>query len=184
MTTSATAVARPASSEYASYYERYTSLVPEGDIVSILEQQLEATLQLLRSIDESRAGFRYAPDKWSIKQLLGHVIDSERVFTYRALRFARNDKNPLSGFDQDDFIKGGNFDEQNFTDLIDEFEHVRKSTIHLFKPLSNEAWLRTGTANDDEVSVRALAFIIAGHLVHHVGVLKSRYLDSEPATAS
>jgi hypothetical protein len=184
MTTSGVARSRPESTEHAAYYERYTSLVPEGDIVSILTRQLEETLPLLRGIDETRAGYRYAPDKWSIKQLLGHVIDGERVFGYRALRFARNDQTPLSGFEQDDFVRGGNFDDRNFTDLVAEFENVRRATIHLFKPLSDEAWLRRGTANDDEVSVRALAFIMAGHVMHHVQILKSRYLADEPAEKS
>ena len=184
MTTSAAARSRPASTEHAPYYERYTSLVPEGDIVSILTRQMEETLQLLRGIDETRAGYRYAPDKWSIKQLLGHLIDGERIFGYRALRFARNDQTPLSGFEQDDFVRGGNFDDRNFADLVAEFESVRQSTIHLFQPLSDEAWLRRGTANDDEVSVRALAFIMAGHVMHHVQILKSRYLNDETAGQS
>ncbi len=184
MTTSAAAMSRPESSEHAPYYERYTSLVPEGDIVSILTKQLHEALPLLRGIDETRAGYRYAPDKWSIKQLLGHVIDTERIFSYRALRFARNDKNPLVGFDQDDFVKGANFDDHYFADLVDEFENVRRASIHLFKPLSDEAWLRRGTASDNEVSVRALAYIMAGHLTHHLQVLKSRYLINEPATES
>jgi hypothetical protein len=184
MTTSAAALSRPESHEHASYYERYTSLVPEGDIISILTRQLDETLQLLRGIDEARAGYRYAPDKWSIKQLLGHVIDTERIFSYRALRFARNDKSPVVGFDQDDFVRGGNFDDRNFKGLIDEFENVRRSTIHLFQPLSDEAWMRRGIANDDEVSVRALAFIIAGHLTHHNQILKSRYLAQETAEKS
>lgn len=184
MTTSAAAMSRPDSGEHAPYYERYTSLVPEGDIVSILERQMDETLQLWRGIDETRAAYRYAPDKWSIKQLIGHVIDTERIFGYRALRFARNDQNPLSGFDQDDFVRGGNFDERTFADLIDEFENVRRATIHLFKPLSDEAWLRRGAANDDEVSVRALAFILAGHVIHHNQILKSRYLANQPAEES
>jgi len=180
MTTSAAVMSRPESSEHAPYYERYTTLVPEGDIVSILTRQMEETLQLLRGVDEARAGYRYAPDKWSIKQLVGHVIDGERIFSYRALRFARNDQNPLTGFDQDDFVRGGNFDDRNLSDLVDEFENVRRATIHLFKPLSDEAWLRRGTANDDEVSVRALAYIMAGHVTHHNQILKSRYLINGP----
>ena len=176
MTTTAAAVARPDSSEHAAYYERYTKLVPEGDIVSILTNQLEETLQLLRGIDEQRAAYRYAPDKWSIKQLLGHVIDGERVFAYRALRFARNDSSALTGFDQDQFVNGADFDSRNFSDLVDEFEHVRKATIHLFKPLTDEEWLRRGVANDDEITVRALAHIMAGHVRHHSEILKTRYL--------
>lgn len=175
----AAAAVRPESSEYASYYERYTSLVPEGDVVAILTRQLDESLQLLRGIDESQANYRYAPDKWSIKQLLGHVIDSERVFAYRALRFARNDSQGLTGFDQDQFVNGADFDSRNFADLVDEFEHIRRSTIHLLRPLSDEEWLRRGTANDNEISVRALAFILAGHETHHMTILKNRYLANE-----
>lgn len=178
MTTTAAAV-KPESNEYASDYERYTSLVPEGDVVSILTKQLGESLEVLRGIDETKANYRYAPDKWSIKQLLGHMIDSERVFAYRALRFARNDAQELTGFDQDVFVKGADFDARTFADLVDEFDQVRRSTIYLFKPLSDEEWLRRGTANESEISVRALAFIMAGHETHHMGILKTRYLANE-----
>ena len=179
MTTSAAAIARPASSEYAPYYERYVVLVPEGDIVSILERQLETTLQLLRGIDESQAGRRYAPGKWSIKELVGHLIDTERIFSYRALRFARNDKTPLTGFDQDAYVSNANFDDILMNDLAAEFEYLRRSDIRLFRGLREAAWSRRGTANDVEVSVRALAFIIAGHEAHHVQVLKTLYLGGK-----
>jgi len=179
MTTSAAATARPASSEYAPYYERYVALVPEGDIVSILEQQLETTLQLLRGIDESQAARSYAPGKWTIKQLIGHLIDTERIFSYRALRFARNDKAPLTGFDQDAYVSNANFDDILTNDLAEEFEYLRRSDIWLFRGLREAAWTRRGTANDVEVSVRALAFIIAGHEAHHVQVLKTRYLGGK-----
>jgi len=181
MTISAAAKSRPESSEFAPYYERYTSLVPEGDIVSLLTMQLQEALQVLRGIDEARAGYRYAEDKWSIKQLLGHIIDSERIFAYRALRFARNDQNPLTGFDQEDFVRGGNFDARTIADLIDEFEYVRRASIHLFKPLNDEEWLRSGVANDAPVTVRALACIMAGHVIHHLQILQTRYL-SGPGT--
>jgi hypothetical protein len=173
---SAVAMTHPPSSEYAPYYERYTSLVPQGDIVTILTKQLEETIPLLRGINEAKAGYRYAPDKWSIKQLLGHINDGERVFSYRALRFARNDSQPLTGFEQDDYVQAGDFDERAFADLVNEFEHVRRATIDLLRPLSDEAWLRRGVANDAEISVRALAFIMAGHVAHHVQILKERYL--------
>ncbi len=176
MTSTAAALSRPESSEHASYYARYTTLVPEGDIVSILTRQLDDTLGVLRAIDESRAGYRYAEGKWSIKELLGHVIDSERIFSYRALRFARNDQTPLSGFDQDIFMSGANFDERTLADLMDEFATVRTATIQLFKPLNDEEWLRRGEASDNEVSVRALAHIIVGHATHHLQILTSRYL--------
>jgi uncharacterized damage-inducible protein DinB len=148
-------------------------------MLSVLTQQLESTLQLLSGIDEAKANERYEPDKWSIKELVGHLIDSERVFAYRALWIARGDKTPLPGMDQDDFVRGANFDDQTLADLATEFELVRLSTLQLFKSLSDEAWERRGTASDHEVSVRALAFIIAGHEVHHMKVLRTRYLGEE-----
>ncbi len=167
---------RPSSDEYAPYYDRYISLVPEGSIVDTLSTQFESTLKLLRGIDESNANHRYAPEKWSIKELVGHLIDSERVFAYRALRFARNDQTPLSGFEQDDFVRGGNFDDRSLASLITEFEHVRKSTISLLGSLTPEAWTRRGPANEVEISVRALAYSMAGHEIHHMNILTTRYL--------
>ena len=167
---------RPTSGEYAEYYDRYISLVPEGDIVVTLEKQLDTTLALLGGIDESQANKRYAPDKWSIKELVGHVIDGERVFAYRALRFARNDQTPLSGFEQDDYVRSGGFDDRALADLAEEFEHVREANIILFGSLAPEAWSLRGPANEVEVSVRALVYIIAGHEAHHVTVLKTKYL--------
>jgi Protein of unknown function (DUF664). len=169
---------RPEATEYPPYYERYISLVPQSDIVKTLQEQLDETLKLLRDIPESQAGFRYAPDKWSIKELVGHVIDGERVFAYRALRFARNDKTPLPGFEQDDYIQNASFDDCTLSDLADEFESVRRSSVFLFKQLNQEAWLRKGTANESEASVRAIAYIIAGHELHHRSILRERYLKA------
>ena len=173
----AAAPARPGKDEYAPYYERYTSLVPEGDVVETLERQLGETLALLGSVDEERAGSRYEPGKWSVKEVVGHMIDAERIFAYRALTFARGDRTALPGFEQDDYIGTGAFDARTLRDLAEEFEHVRRSTIKLFGSLSEEAWLRRGTASDSEVSVRALAHIIAGHEAHHVNILRARYLS-------
>src|SRR5690348_12619159 len=140
MATSQAALARPSSREYAPYYEKYIALVPEGDIVTSLERQLDTTLTLLRGIGEAEASRRYAPDKWSIKEVVGHLIDSERVFAYRALRIARNDQTPLSGFEQDDYVRAANFDTRQLTDLAEEFEHVRRANVHLLKALNEEAW--------------------------------------------
>ena len=173
---STAAIARPHTSEYAAYYETYVSLVPDGDIVGTFERQLEETLSLIRGIPETRGEFRYAEGKWSIKELIGHIIDCERVFAYRALRFGRGDTTPLSGFEQDDFVRGADFNKRSLENLADEYELVRRSTIALFGSLEADAWDRRGTANDNEVSVRGLAFITAGHERHHLGVLKNRYL--------
>jgi hypothetical protein len=169
-------VDRPDPTEYAAYYGKYVSLVPHGDILTTLDQQLDDTLSLLRGITESQSAFRYAPDKWSIRELVGHIIDTERIFSYRALRFARKDETPLPGFDQDVFNENASFDDYPLVELASEFEHVRRSTIFLFKHLEADAWLRRGIASDNEVSVRALAFILAGHELHHLGILRTRYL--------
>jgi len=173
---SSAAKARPQSTEYAPYYDRYISKVPDGDIIALLDRGLNEALTVIRNIPEERGSYRYAEGKWSIKEVIGHVIDGERVFTYRALRFGRNDPTPLPGFEQDDFIKGANFDKRTLKDLAEEYEHVRRSTIALFAGLEPEAWDRRGLANDDEVSVRGIAYIVAGHERHHLEVLKEKYL--------
>jgi uncharacterized damage-inducible protein DinB len=167
---------RPSETEYAPYYGRYIGLVPEGDVIEILSRQLEETLGLLGDIPESQAGHRYAPDKWSIKEVIGHVVDSERIFAYRALRFARNDKAAIEGFDQDEFARNSGFDERSLADLVEEFNHVRRANLLLFRSFADEALNRRGIASEVEVSVRALLYIIAGHERHHMEVLKSRYL--------
>lgn len=173
---SATANNRPEATEYAPYYERYVSLVPGGDILATLAEQMDTTQRTLRSIDEERAAYRYAPEKWSIKELVGHVIDAERIFAYRALRFARNDQTELSGFEQDDYIRHAGFDKYRLEELVREFELVRGSNLLMLKHLDAEAWQRRGVASGAEVSVRALAFIIAGHERHHMEILRARYL--------
>jgi uncharacterized damage-inducible protein DinB len=173
---SATAPARPEANEYAPYYEKYVSLVPAGDIIETLQSQSADTLSLLRSVSEERASSRYEPGKWSVKEVVGHVIDTERIFAYRALRFARNDRTPLPGYEQDDYARAANFDARTLASLATDFERARAATIALFQSFDNDAWQRRGTANDNEVSVRALAHIIAGHELHHVGILRERYL--------
>ena len=171
-------VGKPEETEYLPYYGKYVSLVEDGDVIAALGKQLPETLGLLQGVPEERAGFRYAPGKWSIKELVGHMIDSERIFAYRALRFARNDRTPVPGYEQDDYIREASFDDCALGDLAAEFASVRQSSLFLFKHLSEEAWTRRGTANDSEVSVRALAYIIAGHELHHREILRSKYLQS------
>jgi hypothetical protein len=177
-------IGKPDETEYLPYYGKYIALVEGGDILASLSHQLDETLSLLRSIPESQAGFRYAPDKWSIKELVGHLIDSERIFAYRALRFARNDRTPVPGYEQDDYIREGAFDDCALSALAAEFESVRHASLFLFKHLHEEAWTRRGTANDSEVSVRALAYIIAGHELHHREILRDRYRPTEQAQKS
>jgi len=176
MTTST--INRPDETEYAPYYGKYMSLVSGDDILKALSDQVSETLTLLRSVPESQAGFRYADGKWSVRELVGHMIDSERIFAYRALRFARNDTTPLPGYEQDDYILNASFDACSLGDLAAEFESVRRATLFLFKHLDGEAWMRRGVASENEVSVRALAYIIAGHELHHMGILRDRYLSA------
>ena len=175
MSTLATAITRPRPGEYRSYYDRYISLVQSDDILSALEQQSRETIALLK-LASSKAEFRYAPEKWSVKEVLGHINDTERIMTYRALRIARGDKTPIEGFEQDDYISGGNFGQRSLSDMIDEFAAVRQATLSLFQHLDAECAARSGTANKNEISARALAFIIAGHELHHRRILQEKYL--------
>lgn len=167
---------RPDASEHIPYYAKYINLVPNGNILTILEGQIQDTTALLKTISEEKSLKRYAPDKWSIKEVVGHLSDNERIFTYRALRFARNDKNALPGYESDDYITYGDFDKRDWQGLIKEFETVRGATVALFKSLDETAWTRQGVANNDSISVRALAYITAGHELHHVKLIKELYL--------
>ncbi len=167
---------RPEKEEYAEYYETYVSLVEETDIVFALEKQSSEWQNLFAEISAEKVDFRYAEGKWSIKEVVGHLIDGERVFAYRALRFSRNDKTSLPGFEQNSYVANSNFSNAEFTDLVEELSLLRQANILFFKNLSDEAWLRTGTASEAEVSVRALAYIMVGHIRHHAKILRSRYL--------
>ncbi|HKX26372.1 MAG TPA: DinB family protein [Blastocatellia bacterium] len=167
---------RPEPAEYVQYYGKYVSLVPGDNIVNLLGQQIEETMAFLRSLDEAQGDLRYAPGKWNVKEVIGHMIDVERIFAYRALRIARDDRTPLAGFEENDYIANSNFKAYPVADITDEFETVRRATLYLFKRLDPEAWLRRGIANENEISVRALAYIIAGHELHHREIIRSRYL--------
>lgn len=167
----------PGSNEHAPFYDKYTRLVPESDLAAGLEAQLLGTLALLRSIPESRADHRYAPEKWSVSQVVRHIVDSERVFGFRAFWFARGAGSELPGFEQDDFMRTSPPGEE-LGRLAREFEKVRRSHILLFESLDPEAWLRTGVASGHPVSVRALAAIMVGHVRHHEAILRERYLGA------
>lgn len=171
---------RPQPGEFAAFYEKYIALIPGTDILGALEAQRLVMSQLLTARSEREGNFRYAPDKWTVKEVAGHVTDSERIFAYRALRIARADQTPLSGFEQDDYVKTGGFNERTLADLAEEFAHVRGATIALLRGLDEAAWQRRGVANKNEVSVRALAYIIAGHELHHRRVLEEKYLPAIP----
>lgn len=170
------ALERPPATEYAPYQAGYVAGVPDGDIFEILSRQRVEFPEFLRSFGEARGGYRYAPGKWSIKEMVGHVNDTERVFAYRALRFARGDETPLPSFEQDDYVRTANFDARSVASLADEFSHLRAGTLDLYYHLNADALGRRGTASGFVVSVRAMAFVIAGHVAHHDRVLRERYL--------
>jgi hypothetical protein len=169
-------LARPDATEYAPFYETYVSKVPEGDLLRLLEDQRRETQRLLAGLSETQALHRYAPGKWSVKEVVGHLADCERVFGYRALRFARADDHALAGFDETVWVPAGGFDARSLTDLATELDAVRRATIALFQGFDPAAFTRRGTANNQPISVRALAYVIAGHERHHVAILRDRYL--------
>jgi DinB superfamily len=169
-------IGRPTPSDYPAFYETYVSLVQNSDPIAQLEQQLEDTLNLLRGISETESQMRYAPDKWSLKQVLGHMIDTERVFSYRALWFARGDQTPLPGFDQNEFMENSRFDALVWTDLIGEFEFMRRANLLAFKSFDEAAWNRAGSASGGRFTTRAKIYAIAGHELHHVRIIREKYL--------
>jgi len=173
--TPAFTIARPEPGEYNPYYDRYISLVPGTDILGTLDTQRRQTLLLLSGRDEEDGNFRYSPEKWSAKEVLGHVCDTERIFAYRALRIARGDQTALEGFEQDDYVRNGSFARMPLEEIVEDYIAVRRATLTLFRNLEEPAWVRRGVANKNEVSVRALAYTIAGHEVHHRRILEERY---------
>jgi hypothetical protein len=168
-------VGRPEPGEYAPYYDRYISLVQGNDILNTLDEQRRQTMLLLSCRDEEDGNFRYAPDKWSAKEVLGHVCDTERIFAYRALRIARADATPLEAFEQDDYVRNGPFANRPMSDLVEDFIAVRRATLSLLRNLDEAAWMRRGVANKNEVTVRAVAYTIAGHELHHRRILEEKY---------
>lgn len=171
---------RPAPTEYAEFYGTYVMKVPGNDVLGILESQRVQMLQLFAGRSERDGSFRYAPGKWTVKEVLGHITDTERIFTYRALRIARGDQTPLPGFEQDDFVKHGAFGERTLAGLAEEFALVRSASLALFRSFPEQAWPRRGVASLKEVTVRALAFITAGHQIHHRLILEERYFPAIP----
>jgi DinB family protein len=167
---------RPDATEYAPFYGGYVAGVPESDIVAVLRDSGREIVSALTAIPEAQGGHRYAAGKWSVREVIGHLIDAERIFTYRALRLARADATPLPGFEENDYVRAAGSDGRTITDLVDELRAVRDSSVRLFASLPDEAWARRGVVNGREISVRALAFITAGHARHHLNVLRDRYL--------
>jgi hypothetical protein len=176
MTTLATTVGRPEAGEYAAYYEKYIARITGPDILETLDEQCRQMLLLLSGLTESDGEIRYAPGKWSVKEVVSHVCDAERIFAYRALRFGRGDATPLAGFDENEYVSHAPFAKLAPAELVEEFSAVRRATLSLFRSFDQEAWTRSGVANNNPVSVRALAYIIAGHELHHRRMLEEKYL--------
>src|SRR5579863_3821653 len=171
---------RPAPGDYAPYAEQYVVLVSGDDILGALGNQLKQTTTLFSGRSERDGNFRYAPGKWTVKEVVGHVADTERIFAYRAMRFARGDQTPLSAFEQDDYVRGARFTERRLADVVEEYADVRRANLDLFRSLDEEAWRRRGVANNSPVTVLALAYIIAGHELHHRKIIEERYFPAIP----
>jgi hypothetical protein len=167
---------RPAESEYDRYYQPIIALVPDEPILWALEEQRHEFMGFLGSLDKATADYRYGPEKWSVKEVLGHVVDTERIFGARALCFARGEQKPLPPFEQDEYVRSAGFDRRSLSSLSSEFEAIRRSTECLFDGFDEEQWGRGGVANEANMTVRAVAYIVAGHAAHHLAVIRERYL--------
>ena len=168
---------RPEPNEFAPYYNTYVSLIEDHAVMPVLDAQAGDIRGMFSGVPEERGAFAYAEGKWTIKELLSHLIDGERIFAYRILRISRGDKTPIEGFEQDDYIETSNANNRSFADLLDEFDHERRANLLLVKNLTDEASHRMGTASNNPVSVRALVYIMAGHVTHHINILQERYLS-------
>ncbi len=166
---------RPAPTDHDPYFSRYIDLVPEEDILEAMEKQSAQTQKLFAGIDESRGDYRYAPEKWSVKEVVGHIEDAERVFAYRALTFARGGTTPLPGFDEKEWMVTAPFASSTLKHRAESLALVRRTTLELFRDFADEAWDRGGISNDHGITVRAIAYIIVGHERHHLKVLRERY---------
>jgi uncharacterized damage-inducible protein DinB len=174
----------PAAGEFNPYYGKYIDRVPDGDFIEILARQADETLAILRALTEEVAAFAYAEGKWTIKEMVGHVCDAERIFSYRMLRIGRGDATPLASFDENSYAPAGKFNERTLASLIEEFAVVRAATIALMGGMPADGWARMGSASESPVSARALAYIIAGHELHHREMLLTRYLSQLTSTAN
>jgi len=166
---------RPESSEYAPFYHGYVASVPDGDVVALMRASGRELLDTVATIPEDRGGFRYGEGKWSIREVLGHIIDAERIFAYRALRIARGDTTPLASFDENEYVKTAGSEARTLSSLARELGAVREASVQLFESFPDEAWGWSGVASGKNISVRALAYITAGHAMHHLKILRERY---------
>ena len=167
---------RPGTDEYHEYYHRYVKLVPDGDIVSQCATQRDEIEKLLGGIAPDLETYRYEEGKWSAKEVIGHLIDTERVFAYRTIVFARNDSTPQAGFEQDDWVRETDFDSQKMSDLTSQFLVNRNAYLWMLQSLDDGVWTRSGTASDCQFTVRSIPYIVVGHAIHHMDVLRERYL--------
>jgi uncharacterized protein YijF (DUF1287 family) len=167
---------RPQPNEYSENYKKYIDLVKGDNIIKALANQVIDVQAIISEIPEEKEDFAYAPGKWTIKEVLGHIIDTERIFAYRALRFARKDTTPLPGFDENEYVKHANFQKQTLYNLAHEFGIVREANLALWKQFDEEVMTRIGTANNKDMSVRAVLYAVAGHASHHLNVIKIKYL--------
>lgn len=166
---------RPDDAHIPEYFRLYTDQAPDGDILETLSREIEETLGLVQGLDEERAEFRYAEGKWSIKELVGHLADTERIFAFRALCFARQDPTPLPGFDENEYAANSDCGERTLADLAEELRHLRTSNLSLFRGFSERAWDREGTANGQLFRTRTVPWILSGHELHHRKVLQEHY---------
>ena len=167
---------RPTESEYPEYYQPYVKLVPDGDIVQTLQENPLAVVNLFEGIPEEEALYRYASGKWSVKEVLGHIIDTERIMSYRLMRVARGDQTPLAGFNETDYVQAAQTNSLSIGAILKDFKATRNASITLIQNIPQEAWTNKGNANGMEITTRALAYIIAGHEMHHRKIVEERYL--------
>ena len=168
---------KPTASELSAYQKKYIDLVPDGDLNLILENNFQSALKLVSDLSNEKLNFRYASGKWCIPEIMIHICDCERIFVYRILCIARGDKTPLPGFDENNYAKNSNASERNFTEILNEFRSVRNATLSLLKSLNEKNILNKGISNSTEISVQQIAYMLAGHELHHLNVIKQKYLS-------
>ena len=167
---------RPLVNEYPEYYKPYVTLVPDGDLLLLLKEHLVKTIELFESLSEGVGHFRYAENKWSIKEVLCHMADTERIMSYRLLRVGRGDQTSLAGFNENDYVQGSQIHKLPIKSILEDFIATRKATLTLIQNMPEEAWTNIGFANNTKVTARAIAYIIAGHALHHLNIISDRYL--------
>jgi hypothetical protein len=170
-------IQRPKENEYPAYYQPYVNLVLDIDMVELLKENLQETIELFEGLSEEDGLFRYSPSKWSIKEVLGHMTDTERIMSYRLLRVGRGDSTPLAGFDENDYVAGSQINKLPIRDILEDFIATRNSTLTLIQNMPKDAWVNIGFANGAEISALAIAYIIAGHAIHHRKIIMERYLS-------